>query len=573
MRSDGSCSDCIIFLSDSQSIKGKVILSQSLNETHLKLSTVLKKSAGLNCNLLIESVKDYAIMMLDPTGHVIEWNTGAEAIYGYSPKMIHGMHIAKFFTEQACDRQEPEIELKTARQVGKFEGDGWRVRSDGGLFWASVLLTAIHDNEGVLIGYGKFTRDLTAKKRQDEETLQINEELQSELHKSRLELTDYKHALDESSILAITDHRGKIQYANDNFCRISKFQREELIGKDHRIINSGNHARDFMRDLWSTISAGKIWHGEIKNKAKDGSHYWVNTTIVPFVDQLGKPYQYLAIRNDITSRKLAEEELLKSKEELELRVKERTLELTQALERERELNEMKSRFISMASHEFRTPLSAILSSMSLIEHYTAPGQEEKRGKHLERIRSSVGNLTSILDDFLSLEKLEQGKVEIYPTRFQVKDVINKVIDMMDVAIRKKSIVVAFYLTGSQWMSTDRKILENVLINLLSNAIKYSGEEGKIEILAQTCNDTTFISVRDNGIGIPYAAQEHLFDKFYRASNAMNIQGTGLGLNIVKRYAELLDGSIAFSSVENEGSIFSLEIPTVLKSGTRNEPRT
>ncbi|RYF84658.1 MAG: HAMP domain-containing histidine kinase, partial [Chitinophagaceae bacterium] len=233
----------------------------------------------------------------------------------------------------------------------------------------------------------------------------------------------------------------------------------------------------------------------------------------------------------------------------------------------------KSRFVSMASHEFRTPLSAILSSTSLIEHYMTPGQEEKRGKHLDRIRSSVGNLTSILDDFLSLEKLEQGKVEIFPTQCQVKDVINKVIDMMDVAIRKKSIVVAFYLTGSQWMSTDTKILESILINLLSNAIKYSAEKGRIEILAQTFNDTTFISVRDYGIGIPYEAQQQLFDKFYRAPNAMNIQGTGLGLNIVKRYVELLDGSITFSSIENEGSIFSLEIPTVLKSGSRNEPKS
>src|ERR1700752_1757580 len=152
-----------------------------------------------------------------------------------------------------------------------------------------------------------------------------NISIEESLKKSLKDLSDYKYALDESSIVAITDQKGIIQHANDNFCKISKYPVEELIGQDHRIINSGHHTKEFIRDLWVTIANGKIWKGELKNKAKDGTIYWVDTTIIPFLNEQGKPYKYLAIRSDITQRKQAELELKKSKEELEDRVEERTL--------------------------------------------------------------------------------------------------------------------------------------------------------------------------------------------------------------------------------------------------------
>jgi signal transduction histidine kinase len=221
---------------------------------------------------------------------------------------------------------------------------------------------------------------------------------------------------------------------------------------------------------------------------------------------------------------------------------------------------MKSRFVSIASHEFRTPLSAILSSTSLIDHYVTPDQEEKRRKHIDRIKSSVKNLTSILDDFLSLEKLEQGKVEAHNLEFNLKDFIQDAIDEIDGMLKRKNQHVEFIYQGEEEVYQDKKILRNVLLNLLSNAVKYSQDGKTIYVATALKSGKAHIAVKDEGIGIPAEAQKKLFDKFFRAKNATNIQGTGLGLNIVKRYVELLDGDIAFVSKENEGTTFTVEFP-------------
>lgn len=510
--------------------------------------------------LLVENVKDYAIFMLDTNGCITSWNKEAEEVKGYSAEEILGNPISAFYTNEDKEHGEPERNLQTARETGRFEDEGWRVRKDGSVFWANVVFTVLKDNKGEVVGYGNVTRDITRRRKIEDEIKRLNKELESRLQKSQSEISDYKHALDESSIVAITDQKGIITHVNENFCKISKYSRQELLGQDHRLINSGYHSKDFIRNLWVTIANGKIWRGELKNKAKDGTYYWVDTTIVPFLNEKGKPYQYLAIRSDITQRKLAEEELLKANEDLEKKVRERTLQLTEALEREKELNEMKSRFVSVASHEFRTPLSAILSSTSLIEHYTAPEQAEKRDKHIDRIKSSVKNLTDILNDFLSLEKLEQGKVEAHTVEFDLKEFIEDVIEEMEGMIKKKEQRVNYVYEGDANANQDKKILRNVLLNLLSNAVKYSPEEKEIHVMAHVKNGKAAISIRDEGIGIPIEAQKHLFDTFFRAKNATNIQGTGLGLNIVKRYVELLDGTIDFLSKEDEGSTFTVQFP-------------
>jgi PAS domain S-box-containing protein len=245
--------------------------------------------------LLVEGVRDYAIFMLGPDGRVVSWNEGAERIQGYEVSEAVGEHFSVFYTDEDVERGLPGEELRVAAIEGRFEEEGWRVRKDGMLFQAEVVITALRDDAGNLRGFSQVTRDITARK-------EAEEALRSSLRR----MADLKAALDESAVVAITDQHGKITYVNDRFCEISKYYMEELLGQDHRILNSGYHTREFFEDLWSTIARGDVWRGEIRNQARDGSTYWVETTIVPFLDEAGKPDQYFAICNDITRYKEAE---------------------------------------------------------------------------------------------------------------------------------------------------------------------------------------------------------------------------------------------------------------------------
>jgi PAS domain S-box-containing protein len=510
--------------------------------------------------LLVDSVKDYAIFMLDTDGHVMSWNKGAARIKGYTSSEIIGKHISVFYTAGEIKDNVPGNNLQKTIESGRFETEGWRVRKNGSVFWASVVFTALKNPTGELIGFGKVTRDMTRRKKADEDIQRLNDELGEQLQKSISEAVDYKHALDESAIISVTDSHGILTHVNDNFCIISKYSKEELVGRDHRIVNSGHHPDEYMHDLWATISQGAIWRNELKNKAKDGSFYWVEITIVPFIDGSGKPFQYLAISSDITARKTAEEELARINNNLEKKIRERTLELTEALNREKESNEIKSLFVSLASHEFRTPLSAILSSVSLISRYKEREQDDKRQKHIDRIKTSVGVLTNILDDFLSLEKLEHGKMEVLFTQFDLKEFIQDILGEIEGMLARKNQRIAFIYSGEQDIISDHKILGNILLNLLSNASKYSAADKEIVLNVWAAREIVTIAVKDEGIGIPEAAQKNLFNKFFRGQNALHIQGTGLGLHIVKNYVELLGGTIHFTSLENQGTTFYIELP-------------
>jgi PAS domain S-box-containing protein len=319
---------------------------------------------------------------------------------------------------------------------------------------------------------------------------------------------------------------------------------------------------------------------------KNGDEFPVEVSLGSYQNEDGQ--FVIAFVSDITKRKQTEDLMLaqqkelseinlqveKFNEELEQKINERTKrlqetleqlkasrdELENALSKEKELGDLKSRFVSMASHEFRTPLSTILSSASLLAKYTLSDEQEKRNKHIQRIKSGVNNLTDILNEFLSLGKMEDGKVEANYTYFNMKDMIQSLCNEIG-GVAKKGQQLMYKHSGDVVIYLDCSFLKNIIINLVSNAIKFSPENSKIYISSSVDNKGIHLSISDTGIGIAQNDQKHLFERFFRGKNVTNIQGTGLGLHIVGKYVELMDGQIDFISELEKGTTFDISFKT------------
>jgi len=366
------------------------------------------------------------------------------------------------------------------------------------------------------------------------------------LHNNLKELSDYKYALDESSIIAITDQKGIIKKANSNFCKISKYSEEELIGQDHRIISSGYHAKEFIRELWATIANGKIWKGELKNKAKDGTFYWVDTTIVPFLNEQGKPYQYLAIRQDITHRKKVEEDIIKLNQELE-------------------------KLIFISSHHLQEPLRKIQTFINLLLerehlHLTNDGKG-----YFSKIQQSAKQMRALLDDLVSYSYSKDGidKLEKTDLNIIVEEVVS---DLKYIIEEKHATIEATELCSANIIPF---MFRQVMHILLSNALKYSKPDMPPHIIIKSriakgrelnCKnisseiDYCHISVTDNGIGFDPKYKELIFEIFQRLNSKDEYTGTGIGLAIVKNIIENHNGIITATSELNKGAKFDICIP-------------
>lgn len=367
--------------------------------------------------------------------------------------------------------------------------------------------------------------------------------VEENLVNSLKEVSDYKFALDESSIVAITDQSGIIKYVNQNFCNISKYSREELIGQDHRIINSGHHEKEFIRELWRTIAKGNIWRGELKNKAKDGSVYWVDTTIVPFLDNKNKPYQYVAIRSDITQRKIAEEENMILNVELENRVRERTDELES--------------FSYSVSHDLRAPLRAINGYARILEEDYLSKFDKEGIRLLGEVQNNARRMGVLIDDLLTFSRL--GKKEIRKSENDMNELITSVLaevgttDNPNVEIR---------IDKLHPIKADRALIAQVITNLISNAIKYSSKTKNaiVEISSKKINDEVVYTVHDNGVGFDMEYIDKLFCVFQRLHAQEEFAGTGVGLAIAKRIIQKHEGRIWAESHPGNGATFYFALP-------------
>lgn len=381
--------------------------------------------------------------------------------------------------------------------------------------------------------------------------------------------------------ILIVDKQGKIVRVNPSGADMFGYEPEELTDlmiedlipnrfrQVHTVHRTSFNAHPHARSMGSGM--------DLYAKRKDGTEFPVEISLSPY--QNSKGAYVIAFVIDISIRKVAENKLVSYKNELEVEVEERTLvlkeaiqklektkdELDRALKREQELNLMKSRFITIASHEFRTPLATVLSSLSLVEKYGDLDENEKRNKHIHRIKSSVRNLTDILNDFLSLNKLEEGKVVVAPENFAINDFLEEICQQMQGIAKKGQTVECICETTepSCEVRLDTKLIKNIVINLISNAIKFSPEDSRIQIKGSLTSLQVVISIKDEGIGIPEAEKKHVFERFYRMSNAEAIQGTGLGLSIVNQYILLLKGKIDFVSEENKGTEFIITLPRYL----------
>lgn len=337
-------------------------------------------------------------------------------------------------------------------------------------------------------------------------------------------LEEMRFALDQAAIVAVTDQRGIINYANDKFCQISKYSREELLGQDHRIINSGFHSKDFIRNLWTTIAQGHVWRGEIRNKAKDGTFYWVDTTIVPFLDERGHPRQYLAIRSDITQRKLAEAQLAAQATLTEL-----------------------GQLAAVVAHEVRNPLAGVRASLEVLESRIPPQARER-----EVIRAMIERLDVLnakVDDILRFARPQTPSVRPVELGAIVRDAIASAR-----AVLGKECPPITFPAEMHLVSADAEMLRATLLNLLLNACQAGASP--VTVTAEPVGGVCRISVLDRGTGIPDDVMEHVFEAFYTTKKT----GTGLGLPIVKRLMDLQGGTVTLRRRAGGGTVAELTLP-------------
>lgn len=514
------------------------------------------------------------ILVTNNSGEIEAINPYALKEFGYTEQELVGKKVELLIPSRLRQDHVHHRQKFHQKPQNRPVGVGlclFALKKDGTEFPVEISLGNYHNNRDQFVI--AFISNISDRKKAEAEILQLNNDLEltvqkrtKDLNKTlvQLELSNdlleeaisfQKAILDNAGAMIIaTNEKGIIRFFNPEASVNTGYAESEVINKQSPIIfHDQNEIARKRRELFKEF--GLVIKDDIdvmveKSKRdihdeeqytyirKNGSTFPVLLTITAIRNNEGEITGYMGVAIDISARKKAEEDL------------------REALNKEKELSELKSRFVSMASHEFRTPLSTVLSSAYLIEKYTSAEDQAKRKKHLQRIVSSVNMLTDILNDFLSLGRIEEGKIQVRLTRFDLYELVTSQTGEMK-GILKEQQKIHYQHQGNREVVLDPSLLKHIIINLVSNASKFSPPDMPIEIRTIVDDDRVILSVKDQGMGISKEDQKHLMERFFRGVNAGNIQGTGLGLHLVSKYAELMNGTVEFTSELEKGTEFHI----------------
>jgi PAS domain S-box-containing protein len=478
--------------------------------------------------LLIGSVRDYAIFMLDEGGCVRTWNLGARVIKGYAPEEIIGHSIDRFYTEEDRAAGLPAKLLKLAREDGRVENEGWRVRKDGTRFFADVIITALRDEAGRLVGYGKVTRDLTEKRRAEEQRFESEQRFRFLVDSVR----DYA--------IFMLDPRGNVATWNPGAARIKGYRTDEIVGSHFsrfypsEAIAAG--APD--RELEIALGVGKF-EEEGWRLRRDGTRFWASIVITPIFSAEAEHIGFVKVTRDLTERREAEAERIR---------------LAQAQEAIR----LRDEFLSIASHELRTPLMAVQLQIESLERLYA-GTDDRLASKLGRADRGIRRLSDLVDALLDVTRISSGNLSLHPVQTDLAVVIDEVIDRMHEAVEQSGCKLATRIERGIIGNWDSLRMGQVVTNLLSNALKYA-TGSDVEVVLRRDGDLAKLHVCDTGPGISDEDLGRVFGRFERAADSRHHGGLGLGLYVAREIVEAHGGTIRAANRERSGALFSVELP-------------
>jgi PAS domain S-box-containing protein len=527
------------------SLFGSIIQSNKIERNKLALELENNKIRSEIQNFFNMSSDFMAIV--SPDGYFERVNQTFNSKLGYEDGELIGKHVTTIIHPEDLPEVAKDFEeVSRNRDITFIENDLRYISKNNQIFWVNFKIVIDHvQNKHYVSG-----RDITQQRIQD---LKLKEALHS--------VQEYKYALDQIAIVSTSDLQGNILTANDKFIEISGYSLEELVGHNHNVVNSGYHDKAVFEDLWKTISSGKIWRGEICNKKKNGENYWVDSLIVPFLDENHKPLWYFSIRYDITEKK-AQENLVS---------------LNIELQKEKEIAEqktrLKERFLANMSHEIRTPMNSILGLSNLMEKVGT--LNPKQMDYIKTIKLNSKNLLNIINDILDLSKIEEGKLELENATIDVRELVVNTVKTLTLTAHKKKIDL-FSEIDVQIPHTvlgDSTRLNQVILNLTNNAIKFT-DKGSVTIkvisLNKTVNDIAIrFEIVDTGIGIESSKVEKIFEPFTqeKSSTTRLYGGTGLGLTISNQIIQAFGSEIKVKSEVGVGSVFYFDIVFNYKDDT------